>query len=369
MSKSMTGGAQKLMENFLESSSGKSALYDDNMNLVWSNYHEFFDSFDLKQVKSDCQLTSETALSVIADGVRAVLNITPIHKTVRTICAYVCIIKDSYDIYNLMSKTVISDFSNNLMNKSRIRIEKLALLNKQINEAAIELNEDIAESERLDRLSGLIREQDYLINAMFNETRFYIDTCYKELPENKEFCNLTLMFAAVFSYIGEDFRELKRKISLSVPEKDYYISKSGGMLLLAFLHLLRAHMTVSPLKSSVTLSAEYNVDVSPCGSFLIKLKTTLLPEDKTDESGLITSRAYRELAKKVIKYNYGGTFECIDTKKNMQTVFSVPVAKKNRGAMLNSCNVCYNNSESGIYRSYMREMLRREAEELTEPDL
>ena len=51
MAKYMTSGAQKIMECFLQSSGGKSALYDDEMNLVWSNYHEFFDDFDLKQVK------------------------------------------------------------------------------------------------------------------------------------------------------------------------------------------------------------------------------------------------------------------------------------------------------------------------------
>lgn len=137
----------------------------------------------------------------------------------------------------------------------------------------------------------------------------------------------------------------------------------GSTFLLAFMHLLRAHIMLSPTKSSVTLSAEYNDTITPAGLFLVKVKTTLLSDDKTDESTLLTSRAYRELSKKVFKYNYGGTFECTDTKKNMQTIFSVPVAKKNRGAMLNSSNVCYNSDEGGIYRRYMREILCTENEE------
>ena len=145
MAKYMTSGAQKIMECFLQSSGGKSALYDDEMNLVWSNYHEFFDDFDLKQVKSENQLTSETAVSVITNGVRAVLNITPVRKTVRTICAYVCNIKDAYDIYRLMSKTVISDFANNIMNKSKARIEKLVMLNQEIHEAVSDLMTNNAE--------------------------------------------------------------------------------------------------------------------------------------------------------------------------------------------------------------------------------
>lgn len=368
MTKSMTGGAQRMMENYLESTGGKSALYDDGMNLVWSNYHEFFDNFDLRKVKSDSQLISETTVSVSDDGVRAVLSITPVHKTVRTICAYVCVIKDAYDIYSLMDNSIISDFSNNIMNKGKSRIEKLASLNQSIFEAASELTADREESDRLAGLNELIREQERVITTMFNETRFFIDSCYKKPAENKEFSNLTLMFATVFSYIGEDFKEIKRKVNVSAPEKDYYISKDGGTLLLAFFHLLRAHIAVSPVRSSVTLSAEYTVDASAAGSFLVKIKTSLISEDKTDESTLMSSRAYRELSKKVIRYNYGGTFECVDTKKSMQTVFSIPVAKKNRGAMLNSSNVCYGDSESGIYRSYIREILRMETEEHADSD-
>ncbi len=364
MAKYMTSGAQKIMECFLQSSGGKSALYDDEMNLVWSNYHEFFDDFDLKQVKSENQLTSETAVSVITNGVRAVLNITPVRKTVRTICAYVCNIKDAYDIYRLMSKTVISDFANNIMNKSKARIEKLVMLNQEIHEAVSDLMTNNAESgSESSVLNELILQQEQFLTTMNNEIRFYIDTCYKELSEEKESCNLTILFATVFSYIAEDFKELKRKVVLSVPKKDYYIMNGGSTFLLAFMHLLRAHIMLSPTKSSVTLSAEYNDTITPAGLFLVKVKTTLLSDDKTDESTLLTSRAYRELSKKVFKYNYGGTFECTDTKKNMQTIFSVPVAKKNRGAMLNSSNVCYNSDEGGIYRRYMREILCTENEE------
>ena len=192
MAKYMTSGAQKIMECFLQSSGGKSALYDDEMNLVWSNYHEFFDDFDLKQVKSENQLTSETAVSVITNGVRAVLNITPVRKTVRTICAYVCNIKDAYDIYRLMSKTVISDFANNIMNKSKARIEKLVMLNQEIHEAVSDLMTNNAEcGSESSVLNELILQQEQFLTTMNNEIRFYIDTCYKELSEEKESCNLT----------------------------------------------------------------------------------------------------------------------------------------------------------------------------------
>lgn len=51
MPKFLTAGAQKLIENFIVSTGCKGAIYDEEMTCIWSNYNEFFDTFDLKKQK------------------------------------------------------------------------------------------------------------------------------------------------------------------------------------------------------------------------------------------------------------------------------------------------------------------------------
>lgn len=353
MPKFLTSGAQKLMANFIESSGVKGAVYDEEMTLLWTNYPEFFDNFDIGKINGESPLISESAFSAEADGVRAVLNITPVYKSPRVISAYVCIIREAYDIYKMMNKTVISDFSDNIMRKNRDRLEKLAELNRAIGEAAAD-SADLNGADganRLNELNDLVKKQEELLLSMRNETRFYIDTCFNEVSEKA--CNISLLFSTVCEYAAKSFKELGRKVSFTVEEKDYYINSDDGSLLIGFLHLLRSHVMLSPPKTAVSVTAAFEPLTGGTGLFVVKVKTSLLPSEKIGEELLLSSRAYGELAKKVVMYDYGGLFERCDSKKNMQTVFKIPAARKNRGPMFRSEKSCY----EGVALTYLRDII------------
>lgn len=359
MPKFLTSGAERLMENFIESSGGKGAIYDEEMTLIWTNYHEFFDKFDLKKMNEDAPIIFESSFSAELKDGRAVLNITPVYRSPRVISAYICIIREAYDIFKMMNKTVISDFSDNILRKNAYRIEKLAELNSAVREAAMEL-EDLQATGSIgdccERIAGLAQKQEEMLFSMKNETRFYIDTCFNETDSTNGLCNVTLLFSSVCGQAAESFDELNRKVRFTGVDKDCYIASEGGSLLLGFLHLLRAHIILSSPKSSVSVESYIESLSGNADLFCVKVKTTLLDREKIDDDLLTTSRAYRELAKKVVLYNYDGTFECSDLKKNMQTVLKIPTVKKNRGAMLNSVSSDY----GGVEKTYLADIVYRE---------
>lgn len=353
MAKGITSGAQRLMENFLSSVEGRAALYDEEMNLIWTNYHEFFDKFDLKKTNEETPIRIESSFSADIDGSRAVLSITPVYKSLRTISAYVCVIRDSYEVYKLMNKTAIAAFTNNMMEKNAYKLERLAELNANIGEA-------VRGNESSEEINDLIMEQKRLLVSMRNEAKYCIDTCYNEVDSNEVNCNLSMMFRSLCKDAEESFRDLGRKVNFTGESRDYYIIENSKALVTAFLHLLRSHLLLSPLKSPVNISTYYEAN----GSFCISVKTKLVPIDKTDESVITTSRAYRELAKKVILFDYNGSFECSDDDKNMQTVFKFPVLKKNRGPVLTTSNSWYLNERNRILHTYMMDIIEQEIGEL-----
>ena len=357
MAKGITSGAQRLMENFLVSVEGKSALYDEEMNLIWTNFHEFFDEFDLKGLDEETPIRSESCFSAAVDGSKAVLNITPVYKSLRTISAYVCIIRDYYEIYKLMNKTTISAFSNNMMEKNMDKLERLAELNANISEA-------VHDSAGTDQIDDLISEQKRLLVSMRNETKYYMDTCFNEVDRSEINCNLSMMFKSLCRDAEESFRDLGRKVSFTGESRDYYIIENSNALVTAFLHLLRSHLILSQLKSTLNISTYYEANGYNNGNFCISVKTKLNPVDKIDESVLTTSAAYRELAKKVVLFDYNGIFEYDDDDKNMYTVFKFPVLKKNRGPVLTTSNSWYLNERNRILHTYMMDIIEQEIGEL-----
>lgn len=385
MPKLLTSGAERLLENFVKFSGSKCAVYNGEMKLLQTNYHQFFDNFDLTQLFDPSALASEGTFTVETNGVHAVLSVSPIYKSQRVIAAYICIIREAYDIYKMISKSVISDFSDNIMKKNGNRLETLAQLNRAVTDSLAQSKSSGAKK----KLAELLQKQKKLIDAMKNETKFYLYTCFNDVE--KMGCNISLLFSQACEHVSEYLRETGRRVNYTAEEKDYYIEPEGGPLLLGFMHLLRAHLILSPKKTSVSITALYEDSPVGSGTFTVKLKTKLLSKENSDEdltsnenideeptsmentndeplsvenaddepppieyadedlsfqedtyeSLLISSRAYRELAKKVVVYDYGGDFNCHDSKKYMQTIFKIPVGKKNRRAVFKSVSAKY----------------------------
>ncbi|MCM1054877.1 MAG: hypothetical protein NC394_05060 [Bacteroides sp.] len=357
MAKGITFGAQRLMENFLGSVEGRAALYDEEMNLLWTNFHEFFDGFDLKESNEETPIKNESVFTVSIDGVKEVLTVTPVYKSLRTISAYICIIRNSYEVYKMMSNTDISDFTDNMMKKNAEKLERAAELNADIGEA-------VRGGEDPETIGDIVAEQKRLLVSMRNETMYCIDTCYNKIDRGEVNCNLSMMFSALCRDAEESFKDLGRKVNFESESRDYYILENSKPLVTAFLHLLRAHLLLSPLKTPVNIATYYEPNGYNNGNFCIMAKTKLTPADKTEESVITTSRAYRELAKKVILFDYNGSFEYNDDDKTMQTIFKFPVLKKNRGPVLTTGNSWYLDEKKRILHAYMMDIIEQEIDSL-----
>lgn len=353
MAKSITAGAQKLMESFLGSVEGKCAFYDDDKKLLWTNCSEFFEKFDLKKVDEEDPIKSEVCISVNIDGEKSALCITPVYRTLRTIVAYICIARNDYEVYSMMDMTSIPDYTNNAMEKTEDKLEKLTELNSYIEEA-------IQDEDGAERAIDLIREQKRLLVSMKNETKYQRQTCFIEKSDDDLNCNLTMMFSAMCNDAEESFRDLGRKIIFKGEGKDYYIAEDSKALQTSFMHLLRSHMILSPLKSILEIATYYEASSSTTSNFCVSIKTRLKPSSQIEDSALLSSYAYRELSKKVVKYDYQGIFNVEDDGKTLKTEFKIPVLKKNRGPMLTASNSWYLDGRSRPLHTYMKDIIEQE---------
>lgn len=348
--------AKKAYETLLNSFEGKTALYDEEMNWLWDNYPEFYNKLNFKEIAESEALKEETHFPVVDGDKKAVLTVIPIYKSKRTVIAYICVLKDNYSIYKMMNEASISDYINNYFSKKGDSLKELTALSTEISEV-IKKNTD---SEHLDEL---LARQNRVICSLAKENEYLSATCFSAPKEAELNCNLTELFKAICKDAEQSFRTIKRKVNYTFDEKNYYISKEYEPLLIAFMHLLRSHMILSPLKSPIDISSEFESVSYTGGAFCVTVSTKLKTREQPDKSVIISSEAYRDLAKKVILNDYAGEIIFSDTDKAMITTIKIPVQKKNRGNILNSRNSSYLNESFRPLHAYMMGIIEQEINE------
>lgn len=350
----ITAPTKKAYEVLLNSFEGKTALYDEEMNWLWDNYPEFYSKLDLKEIADPEALKEETNFPVVDGGKKAVLTVIPIYKGKRTVISYVCVLKDNYSIYKMMNEASISAYVNNYFSKKGSSLKELMALNTEISE-------EIQKNTGSEHLDELLARQKRVIYSLSTENEYLSATCFSTPKEAELYCNLNELFKAICRDAEQSFRTIKRKVSYTFDDKNYYISKEYEHLMTAFMYLLRSHMILSPLKSPIDISSEFE-SVSG-GIFCVTVSTKLRPREQIKETVITSSEACRDLAKKVILNDYEGDIIFSDSGKAMTTTIKIPVQKKNRKNLLNSRNSSYLNEDFHPLRLYMTDIIEQEITE------
>lgn len=351
----MSASVKKLYEGLLNAFDGKTALFDEEMNLFYTDYPEFYNKFNLKEASSGNPLKKETHLSVAYGKEKAVLTVIPIYRGKRTVSSYLCVLKENYGIYKMMSRSTVSDYVNNYLNKHMKNLKELGELNRDITAALEGLPED-------DPVKKLLARQKRAISSVIQENEYFYKTCFPDVEDSDLYCNLSVLLEAICQDAEISLKALKRKVTYHSDDNNYYTSKNYESLVAAFFHLIRFHLMLSPLRTGISISVGYETMSYILGYFCVTISTKLKPAEEISEL-LIDANSYRDLAKNVVLFNYEGDISFTSNKKTLTSTVKIPARKNNRGPFLSSENSPYMNDNYRPLSIYIKDIIEKEINE------
>lgn len=340
----------KGLTSFLSSLDAISAVYDVDFNLASTDSEDFFKELDISAVISNPPTRGETAYTVTVNGEKIILSVTPIFKSKRIITAYIFIARTDYQLYKQVCAGSIPDYFTMLLNNLKDEIAECSELNK--------LAQDTSASKKL---TSILEDQQRALNRIFSELKRTGCSVFSDAEVNSRInCNVSALLGVLCDDASECFKDVKRKLSFDIDERNYYAKIDFNLFTSAFSNILMYHLCCSPLKSTISISTEVNAEK------LLELTVKTKADNKRIESAEEATRAkyFRDLAHKIICYDFGGECESNNDGGNVVTVIKLPVSKKNRGSLLTSKNSAYLGSDYRPMRESLSYIIKSESEAL-----
>ena len=347
----MTSSFCRAIASYLSSLNARSALYDEKMNLVWTNCRDFFENFDIGIIQKHLPIRKQTDLAVRDGDMKSVLSVVPILRSKRLVCAYALVLRDNYDVLNLVNNTFLADFAVKSVKDSQEKLSNIIGTNKAIKHI-LSTGGDITQ------VKPLMALQHKSSVKMYNEisSSLILSDCIMAPRENIN-CNVSALLDAVCNEVSALFKRSDRKVNKKIDTRSYYARVQSNFFSSAILCMLRSGIETSTLKSSIDISSVFSD-----GAYCISIKTETDPEAGSDV--LMHSMYLRELSRKLIISDCSGGFAYkTDDKYNTVTI-RIPVIKKNRGSALNMQNSPYLAGTFSPAYIFMLDLAEKEAEEV-----
>lgn len=317
----------KGLTSFLSSLDALSAVYDADLNLVSTDSEEFFQTLDISAVTSDPPVRGETAYSIEADGEKMILTVTPIFKSKRIITAYIFVARTDYQLYKQLCAGSMPDYFTMLLDHIK---EELA--------ACSELNEIAQNTSGTKKVTSLLEDQKQTLNELYSRLSRTRNAVFSDAEVNSRLnCNVSALLSALCEDAAECLKEVKRKVSFDIDARNYYSKIDYNLFTSAFSNILMYHLLCSPLKSTVSIKTVVNSE--KLLELTVKTKADKKKAETDDEA--IRARYFRDLAHKIICYDFGGECEISNDGGSVISVIGLPIQKKNRGLYLTSKNSAY----------------------------
>lgn len=331
----------KGLTSFLSSLDAVAAVYDVDFKLASTDSEEFFQKLDISAVMSNPPVKGETAYTVEVDGEKMILCVTPIFKSKRVIAAYIFVIRTDYQLYKQLCAGSIPDYF----------AARLDRIKKEIAECS-EMNEIAQNSGGSKKLTALLEEQKHVLNALYSEISKTRYSVFSDAEVNSRInCNVSALLSVLCDDTAECLKEVKRKVSFDIDARNYYSKIDFNLFTCAFSNILMYHLQCSPLKGTVNIKSAVNSEK------LLELTVKTKANNKKNVSAEEAANAKycRDLAHKIICYDFSGECETDCDGSSIVTVIKLPVAKKNRGSLLTSRNSAYLGSD---YKPMYENLLR-----------
>lgn len=327
----MTASVLKGVTAYLSSLNASSAIYDDELTLIWTNCDEFFKAFDTKAISDIQPIKSEQPIPVFVNRTKYVMNVVPLFRSKKRVSGYVCVLRDSFEVYRMVNSSAVSDYTGLFLQETQEKANRIISITKVMEEL-------VPENEEGEKLARLIKEQYVQAVRLFTEassTSALSGILAADDTPNLN-CNVSALVAGLCVEAGQCLVKTKRKLIRNVDLRHYYARIGYKTFAVAFMSALRSHMYISQLKSDIEVSSHFDD-----GNFFITVKSDLLPEEELSFSQEIKSSLDRELAHKIVASDCGGTLTFTGVDGTAVTEMKIPVNKKNRGKTLTNVNSEY----------------------------
>lgn len=342
----------KVLKGYLSSLNARCAVYGEELKLEWTNCEEFFGTLDTGVIADALPIKKETPVSVTVGDVKYVMNVVPLYRSKRLVSGYVCVLRDSFELYRMINSSAIADFNELSLQDSREKLNQIISINKAM--------EDMLEKgEVTDKAVELMKKQYRSAARLYTEasSSMALGRAASGGSEDEPAvnCNVSILLKGLCTEAAQCLVKTKRKLIKKLDTKNYYARIDYKTFAVAFLGAFRSHLHISPLKSSVEVSSAFDG-----GDYVITIRTEALPENEPDAISRLRAQQDLELARKIICGDFGGSLSFTRSRKEAVSVIRVPVIKKNRGALLNSANSGYLAGNYRPVRAFVDEITEKE---------
>ena len=327
----VTASVLKGVTTYLSSLNAKSAVYNDDLTLVWTNCEEFFKTLDTKVIRAALPIKAEQPISVVMDKVKYVMNVVPLYRSKRLVCGYACVLRDSYEIYRMISSSALADYNELFLKETQEKATRIIGASKVMEKL-------VPKDENGEKLLGLIKEQHVQAERIFTEAsgNNAASALKDEDGELYVNCNVSALIAGLCTEASQCLVKARRRLIKNIDGRSYYAKIDYKTFAIAFMSTFRSHLYISPLKSDIEISSRFEE-----GDCFITVKSDMLPDDMIDFMQETKSQQDRELARRIIMSECDGSLTFTTEGGKAATELRVPVIKKNRGPMLNNSNSEY----------------------------
>ena len=351
MDTSVSTSVLKGVTTYLSSLNAKSAVYSDDLKLLWTSGDEFFKTVDTGFIKDALPIKEETHLSLTVDKVRFAVSVTPLYRSKRLVSGYVCVMRDSTEIYAMANSSAVSDHARLFLQDIQEKANRIISLDKVLDGL-------IPENENKEKIQDILRDQcanSLRIFTAASASRAILPPAESSEDAPAVNCHVSALISGLCTEASQCLVKTKRKLIKDIDMRNYYAKVDYRVFAVAFMSILRSHLYISPLKSSIQVSSRFED-----GNYIVTVSSELLPEDKMDPLQIARSMHDRELARKIVVSDCGGVLTFKEEKNTAVSEMTLPVIKKNRGASLNNANSEYLTGNYKPVRPFVDEITENE---------
>lgn len=351
MGTSVSTSVLKGVTTYLSALNASSAVYSDDLKLLWTSEDGFFKTVDTKFISDALPIKEERHLSLTVDNERFAVGVTPLYRSKRLVSGYVCVMRDSNDIYMMANSSAVADYARMFLEDIQQKANRIISIGKLLDGL-------IPEGESRERIHELIRDQ--YVQSMRICTEAAANSAI--IPSHKGEddrptvnCHVSALISVLCNETSQCLVKTKRKLVKDIDMNNYYARVDYRVLAVAFMSMFRSHLYISPLKSDIQVSTRFED-----GVYLITVASGLIPEKDIDSVQRGKSRQDRGLARKIVTTDCGGSLTFTEKKNTAVSEMKLPVIKKNRGASITGTNSGYLSGQYKPVHPFIDEITCRE---------
>ena len=351
METSVSTSVLKGVTTYLSSLNARSAVYSDDLTLIWTSSDEFFKTVDSKFISDALPIKEERYLSLVVDDERYTVSIAPLYRSKRLVSGYVCVMRDSTDVYMMANSSAVSDHAVLFLEDIQRKANRIISIGKVLDGL-------IPEGENGEKMQELLRDIYVQSMRICTEASANIAIMPLQRPEAEAptvNCHVSALISTLCSETSQCLVKTKRKLIKHIDTNNYYAKVDYRILAVAFMSMLRSHLYISPLKSDIQVSTHFDG-----GNYCITVASELLPEADIEWTQLGKSKKDWGLAKKIAVSDCGGSLDFTAENNTAISEMKLPVIKKNRGASLNGVNSGYLSGKYKPVHPFIDEITCRE---------